>query len=76
MKRDPRIGKYVIAIDGTFAGVVSNIYLIDGSERFEVTGYDVRTDTRGPTRDVDPQDVVAMFIGDESLFQGHVKEEA
>ena len=76
MSNDPRIGKDVIATNGTFAGVVSDIYQTENGERFEVTGYNVRTDARGPMRDIDPKNVVAVFTGDEALFQRHVKEQA
>lgn len=68
MSVDPRLGNDVIARDGTFTGEVTEIYYEHGNERFEITGYSVITDSRGTMRDIQPENVIAMFQGDEHLF--------
>jgi hypothetical protein len=64
-EQDPRLGKDVIAKNGTFAGVVSEISQ-DG--RFTIVGYSCLTEKYGSVFAVRPTEVVAIFQGDEHLF--------
>lgn len=69
-EQDPRIGKDVVAKDGTFAGhIVSIMTCDDGTEQFVIEGYSVLTDTRGLISGIQAAEVVAWLKEDECLFQ-------